>query len=223
MENTNFRIQDFQKFILPGTIILGIFIFLYFQNTNMYEFVVKYKDFTAPLILIFLILSYLIGYFNDYLGSLFESFYYYFFKKPSYMLINNTSKCKLSNREKILEFICDKMRCNTTRSTLNYTKESAAEIFKFANVLKDRSNSTASKDRLMEYYFLKIFSRNLFTACFTSIFILIFSIVLNCSVNKCIVLFCMILLTILSLFRWKTHAIYYSRQVFYVASEDMRL
>jgi uncharacterized integral membrane protein len=221
MDNTNFRIQDFQKFILPGTTILGILLFLYFQNTNISEFVMKYKDFTAPLILVFLILSYLIGYFNDYLGSLFEILYYCFFKKPSLKLINNTSKCKLSNKEKILEFICDKMRCNTTRSTINYTKESAAEIFKFANVLKDRSNSSSSKDRLMEYYFLKIFSRN-FTACFTSIFILFFSIVLNCSVNKYLVLFCMILLAILSLFRWKTHAIYYSRQVFYVASEDMR-
>jgi len=222
MDNTNFRIQDFQKFILPGTVILGILIFLYFQNTNISEFVMKYKDFTAPLILIFLILSYFIGYFIDYMGSLFEFFYYCCFEKPSFKLINNTSKCKLSNREKILEFICDKMRCNTTQSTIDYNIESASEIFKFANVLKDRSSSSVSKERLMEYYFLKIFSRNLFTACFTSIFILIFSIVLNSSVSKYSVLIGMIILMTLSFFRWKTHAFYYSRQVFYVASEDMR-
>lgn len=222
MDNTNFRIQDFQKFIIPGAVLLFVSLLLSLQNCNLSDLIGIAKDISAILIFIFLIASYIVGYFTDYLGSLFERLFYTVFAKPSYYLINGDGKCKLSNREKVLEFICDKMRFNTTRSTKDYNRSDAEKIFKFANVLKDRTTSTSSKDRLMEYYFLKIFSRNLCASCLMCLIISLLSLVQTCSAFNWLVFLSVILCFFLSLLRWRSHAVYYSRQVFYVATEDMK-
>lgn len=222
MDNTNFRIQDLQKFIIPGAVILVVALSLSLQDCRLSDLIETSKDISALIIFIFIIASYIVGFFTDYLGSLFECLFYKVFAKPSYDLINGEGRCKLSNRERVVEFICDKMQCNTTRSTKGYSRADAEKIFKFSNVLKDRTNSTSSKDRLMEYYFLKIFSRNLCAACFMCLIMSLLFLFKTCSCFTCLVFLSLLLCVVLSFSRWKSHAIYYSRQVFYVATEDMK-
>jgi len=220
MENMSFRIQDLMKIIIPGTLSLFFTSLLIISYENYVWLNNNIKDILALFLILFLVICYGFGYFIDFFGSLFEKVYYSFKFKPSYYLINNIGKyVRLSKREEVLDDLCMKM----SRCTANlYSSKEAEDIFKFANVLKDKSPNSNNRERLSEYYFSMVFSRNLCSSFIVSLLFYLIYFIFN---NANVVFNCYSLLLfvpfIISVIRWKQHAAYYSRQVFYVACENI--
>ncbi|KGE14248.1 hypothetical protein [Sphingobacterium deserti] len=215
----NFRVQDLMKILIPGiitTFLSGVLILDVKQFTVLSSLI---KDTMAVWILVFLSVVYLLGYFVDFLGSLLEQLFYKYFDKPSLSLLNEKLKrIPLSDREQIIEYLCEKLKRSSHRP---FDKNSANELFKYANVLKDYS-SKRGNEKISDYYFSKILSRNLsssFLSTFAiyAVFFLITpkAVPFNvCSLGLFLGFFC-------TGYRWRIHSFYYSRQVFYTACENL--
>lgn len=225
MDNMNFRIQDLTKTLIPGIILLVLSLCWILSIEDLKSILNLIKDTTGIFLVIFLIIVYVIGYFVDFIGSQFEYLYYRLEPKPSYYLLNDFSenyRIKMSKKEDIKEYLCDKLRISTVP---HLNDEQAEKLFKMANLLKESSVNQTSKEKVSEFYFSKIFSRNLCTSLILSL--IIYYICTFSSYNPQAILninswvFLIIILAYLSFLRWKQHAKYYSRQVFYTACESI--
>gem|GEM_PF-2828370 len=216
----SFRIQDLMKIIIPGTLSLFFATLLVLSYENYVWLVNNIKDIVGIFLVLFFIICYGFGYFIDFFGSILEKIYYKFKFKPSYYLINDIGKyIRLSKREEVLEELCLRMsRCTTNL----YSSKEAEDIFKFANILKDKSQNSNNRDRLREYYFSMVFSRNLSSGFIVSLVLYLIYFIFN---NATVMFNCYSLMLflpfIICVIRWKQHASYYSRQVFYVACENI--
>lgn len=209
-----FRIQEIIKMLIPGTVLFTSLYLLLFQfiDTNL----VLNEDFVAIYLVIFLGLIYVIGYFIDWFGSLFERLFYSVFPRPSYSLFTGQSKrITLTKRTEIVTFLGTKSGANLSGS-LN--KKDALALFKYANVYKDKNDSV--KDKVTESYFSKIFSRNLcvsFILTFLGYIFLYFFLEIPFNYFS----FLMLVLFFFSWIRWQEHTFYYTRKVIYAACDDI--
>ncbi len=216
----NFRIQDLTKTLIPG-IMMFFLSSLFICNIDQFNGITNLiKDTMAIWTIVFLMIAYVCGYFVDLVGSLLEKGFYTYFSRPSLYLLNNTGKSiKLSNSNLIIEYLCDKLRKSSQHP---FTKESALEVFKCANVYKDYVASSQTKERLAEYYFSKIFSRNLSSSFLISFGIYVVYYLFNHHSLYFNFLSILLLLgCVFSGYRWRVHAFYYTRQVFYMACEPV--
>jgi hypothetical protein len=228
-----FRIQEIIKMLVPGGVILINLYFLFFSFTAI-ETLLN-KDFIAIYIFIFTILTYVAGYFIDWIASLSEKLYYSIFTKPSERLLNNLSKSKIfgirmSRHREVGESLCAYINQTATN---RFDKYSAEKLFRLANVIKDQNMSDHLKEKISDFYFYKIFSRNLATAFFLTF--ITYPMFYFLSINSVVTIFeqpenlptfswdflFALLFSIFSFLRWKEHATYYTRLIFYTACPDV--
>jgi len=222
-----FRFEDFLKNIIPGMILLiGICIYLIGYPVKLEkptDIGFEPKEFSALIILIFLVLSYLLGYLNDGLSSWLEHYVIYgLFGNPSLRLLRGKGKrLLLVGHTAILTHL--KTNCNLSSDSiqindgfwigskaLSVSRQRARLLFKHANDLKDGNSKEAIKEKLNESYYAYVFSRNLF---FSYLFALILAVItwhgfLN--VKSAVIA---ILLLIFLGFRRRDKSFYYSRSV----------
>lgn len=214
----NFRVLDLTKILIPGGLVFFLLSVTILKVEDFIRISNLIKETLAIWVFIFFVLIYVIGYFVDMIGSWLEACVYRLYKKPSFLLLNDASKyVKLSRRNDIVDFLCFSMH----RSSHNpFSKITATEVFKTANLLKDYCSSTTAKKRCFEYYYAMIFSRNLFTSFFVTFLIYLIQFYLQ---DLCFNFWSLILLLVFIItgFRWYRHAMYYSRQVFYMACEPV--
>lgn len=216
----NFRIQDLTKTLIPG-IMMFFLSSLFIVNIDQFNDITNLiKDTMAIWTIVFLMIAYVCGYFVDFVGSFLEKVFYKKFSRPSWHLLNNTGKSiTLSNSKLIIEYLCEKLRKSPHYP---FTKDTSQQVFKCANVYKDYVASSSAKERLTEYYFSKIFSRNLSSSFLLSFVIYIFYYSYNYH-SLDFNFFSILLLAgfLFSGYRWRIHAFYYTRQVFYTACESV--
>jgi hypothetical protein len=137
-----FRIQDIVKNVIPGTlVILGIIIGLEcFLQIDFKVFFENYvKDAGEIWLIVLLISSYIAGYIIDALSSDIEYVIYLMIPKPSFLLLNNSSKrYKLSNLSEVNQAL-------GVLTAAPYDKAICANAFKKANNLKDSNPSELIK------------------------------------------------------------------------------
>ena len=205
-----FRFEDILKKIIPGSIVFtGVLLIILNQITFdcMIEIVKSdLKEYSEILLFIILIISYLLGYLNDSISSMFENYILYkIIKKPSYYLLTNSckiNKLKIANLDEVLNKINEKFKIKI--ECLEKTDLNSSQAFKLINQCKK------DDDLLKEYYFSYIFSRNIF---FASIFLSIAIVTsnhLNLEWFSYPIILC--ILTILY-FRRIEKSFYYSRRV----------
>jgi hypothetical protein len=223
-----FRFEDFLKNIIPGMILLaGISAFIIgdpgqlMQSQN--EVHNWLKEFSELILLLFLVLSYLIGYINDGLSSWLEYYcIYYFFGTPALRLLRGRGKrISLVIYADILKHIQAKQALSADAIKISdgpwfyykafWTSKNRANIlFKHANNLKDSNPQIEIAEKIKDYYYAYIFSRNLFfSALFSSLLIIItFHAILSWKVLVTLIL------TIIFLgIRRRDRAYYYSRNI----------
>ena len=209
-----FRFEDILKKIIPGFIVFtGILIIILNQITFdcMVEILKSdLKEYSEVLLLAILIVSYLFGYLNDSISSIIENniLYGWFLRKPSYHILTNSCRKKLSeaNLKLVLKKIEDKLKIKIGAST-----ETEKEINKKTTEIFKQINEAKKDDSLLkEYYFSYIFSRNIFFAfIFFSIAILT-SNHLNLGWRSYIII---LLVLIILWIRRVERSFYYSRKV----------
>lgn len=219
-----FRIQDLIKNLIPAlTFLLIIMVTLSLKDPKIFPEVVSssIKDLSAIIVFFFLGGVYVLGYFLDTLASLLEYILYKIIEKPSFYLLNDsTKKYKMANKKEIMEVLCSKQRKAVPDSV---SVDVSTSLFKTANVLKDHNPSAVIKERISEYYSAYIFSRNLMLViliCFIVNSIVVTSVTCsNACTNSILIYFNWILFffLFLAVYRWREKAFYYSRQVFYGA------
>lgn len=219
MENMNFRIQDLAKTLIPGIVTFFLSFLLILTEEEFMYLSNLTKDTIAIWLIIFIAVVYTLGYFVDFIGSKLEHLYYKWFERPSIKLLNETSKLyKLSFSEEIIEFLCDIIKRSSHHP---FEKESAKELFKCANVYKEYASTTA-KERVLEYYYSKILSRNVSAALLFSFVVYLLFFLYNIA-NWQFNIYSLFIIPvfIFSGYRWTTFAHYYTRQVFYAACEPV--
>jgi len=222
----NYRIQEILKMLIPGVILVSCLYLLLVKEKypeNPFD-----KDMISLVIIIFLVVSYVCGYFIDWFGSIFERLYYKSFPRPSELMFNDNSanpkyRVQLVKKEKIIEYLCLVLQKSSQHPL---SKDNALKLFKLANYLKDRNTSVAVKERLNELYFTKIFSRNVMMT-FLTMFVCYMLIILFgvfgwvSQINLSSSIFITIPFFVMSMIRWRETAFYYSRAVLYAACEDV--
>ncbi|MDX3915377.1 MAG: hypothetical protein QHC79_17670 [Pseudosphingobacterium sp.] len=216
----NFRIQEILKTLIPGLWALALATTFSYRYLDFSFIKAEVKD-AASIYLIFLLTTaYVVGYFLDWLGSLFERIYYKRVPPPSFFLINGTTKrITLSNDEEIFKFLCNDLNVTFTRPL---ARTNTSILFKRANVLKEKNKTVQMIDKINNYYFLKIFSRNL-AVSFLFAFVLYITIYfghLNHITSFNWFSFLSLLFFGFTILRWREHAFYYSRQVIYAAYSE---
>ncbi len=219
MDNMNFRIQDLTKTLIPGIVVFFLSFLLILSEKQFTYLSLLTKDTMAIWLIIFLATVYTCGFFIDLCGSFFERIYYHYREEPAMKLLNDKSRrIKLSSSAIIIDYICDILRVS---SQSPFQKEPAIKMFKCANVYKDYATNNA-KERVLEYYYSMILSRNLSTSLLISFLVYLIFFLFNISkwTFNPYSLF-IILAFLLFGYRWTTLAYYYSRQVFYAACEPV--
>lgn len=222
-----FRFEDFLKNIIPGMILLiGICIYMIGYPVKLdkpKDLGFEPKEFSELIILVFLVLSYLLGYLNDGLSSWLENYVIYrLFGSPTLRLLRGKGKrLLLIGHTTILTHL--KTKCSLSSDaiqiddgfwigtkSLSTSRERARLLFKYANDLKDSNSSEIIKDKLNEYYYAYVFSRNLF---FSYLFTLTLSIITwHGFLNVKFAIISVLILFFLG-FRRRDKSFYYSRSV----------
>jgi len=218
----NFRIQEVLKNIIPGLLTLVSIYFLTSPSLDLSHFKNEIKELLAIYFVVFLAAVYVFGYFVDWAGSWFERLFYKIWPRPSFYLLNDVNgRINLLKSSEIVDFLCD-VSNRAVQSPLS--RENAEAIFKVANYLKDKNTSKQVNDRIGESYFSQIFSRNLCVSFFFSFIGYVCIYFFNeesCVGNFNQRSFILIGLGVVTIFRWREHAFYYSRNVLYASCEDV--
>ena len=214
-----FRFEDILKNIIPGFVLLVGLIFFFYGGRTYDEFQKfissGYKDYSEVILVLLLIICYLLGFLADAVGSRLEKHCIYaIFGTPSLKLLQNKGRrIKLVNYQEILNNIV--LKCHLTSVTLStldraHKIKSTTLLFQHANSLKDLNPNEKIKEKVKEYYFSYIFSRNILFAYLISFILIIFSI--RNLLTTTVYVFLIITLFILFLRRMEK-SFYYSRQV----------
>jgi len=229
----NFRVQEIIKMIVPGAVLICCLYFLIFNLSDL-ETLLN-KDYVSVYLVFLLVIIYVLGYFLDWFGSLFERSFYHFFSKPSLRLLNNSQAnskqwIKMVKYEEIADELCRKL---SKSPHYPYDKKSAEYLFKAANYLKEKNSAIGIKEKLNEFYFYNIFSRNLAVSflCSFVFYPILYTfhslgVFNHIEEGTCFRQFNWSFLFVLpvfimSIFRWREHAMYYTRYIFYSATEDI--
>jgi hypothetical protein len=161
-----FRFEDFLKNIIPGMILLiglGVYVIGFPVNLDrLKDLGFEPKEFSELIILIFLVLSYLIGYFNDGLSSWLEHYVIYgIFGPPSLRLLRGKgSRLILVAHESVLNHLKTQRALSSNdikvtdgywlgSSTLRTSRNRARILFKHANDMKNANPNEAVKENEM--------------------------------------------------------------------------
>ncbi len=219
-----FRFEDFLKNILPGMVVFMGIVFLYvgypFDFASIEQKIpTNAKELSEIILLLFLVISYLLGYFNDAFGSWGEHYVIYrIWGTPSYKLLNGKGKrIKMVQTRQVIEYLLQKEGVAVAQLDAAYNacvaaldKGRAAEFFKLANELKDENDKSSILSKIDDFYYSYIFSRNLF---FSSIFCFI-SVTIACRHDLNWIFEAVFLLIIVVLgFRRRDQSLYYSRSI----------
>jgi hypothetical protein len=223
-----FRFEDFLKNIIPGIILMvGVGLFLIDKPAQLAQggaILPSYlKEFPELTVLLFLVLSYLVGYINDGLSSWLEYYcIYYFLGTPALRLLRGKGKrislvtnTGILSHLKTVESLTDD-DINITDGAWCYyrafwsSKNKVIALFKHANNLKDSNPQAGIGEKIKDYYYAYIFSRNLF---FSSLFssVLIFITFYNSLSWKVVVT--IILINLFLGIRRRDKSYYYTRNI----------
>jgi hypothetical protein len=98
------------------------------------------------------------------------------------------------------------------------TKKEASDLFKLANVYFQRYSDDLTKEKLKEYYYAYIFSRNIFFSAIISSIIYTIAPVNHLNIFGLLFL---LILNIILLIRRRDKAYYYSRQVLIACTKNI--
>jgi hypothetical protein len=215
-----FRFEDIVKNIIPGSLLILSLIFYFLEPLTPGEFkifLINYiKDYSAVLIVAFLSACYLCGYIIDALASWGEHYIIYkalgtpaykLFKEEGNRITFNLSDAVLQNLDQQYNIYERKIITGKTKA---FTKKQASDLFKLANIFSQRCSDDLTKQKLKEYYYSYIFSRNIF---FSVIFSSIVLLMAAYDHINFFILVLLVLLNILLFVRRRDKAYYYSRQV----------
>ncbi len=215
-----FRFEDILKNMIPGSLIIFSLIFYFLAPLTGIEFQLFLKNYvqnySAVIVVVFFIVSYLSGYIMDALASWGEYYAIYkvfgtpaykLFKQAGTRMIFQNSDLVLNNLDNEYK-IYERKMIATDLKTL--TKKEASALFKLANVYSQRCSDDLTKQKLKEYYYAYIFSRNIFFSVFISS--IIYLITPFNHLNLFLLLFILVLNTIFFI-RRKDKAYYFSRQI----------
>jgi hypothetical protein len=215
-----FRFEDITKNVIPGSLLTLSLIYYFLEQLTPAEFqifLVNYiKDYSAVLIVVFLFAFYLCGYIVDALASWGEHYIIYktlgtpaykLFKEKGNRITFHLSAEVLQNLDRQYK-IYDKKIISSDIKRL--TKNQASELFKFASIFSERCSDDLTKQKLKEYYYSYIFSRNIFFSVFFSSIILI---VASYDHLSFFALLSLIMLNVLLFIRRRDKSYYYSRQI----------
>lgn len=230
MESFNFSLQDLLKKLIPGIIFIILTCFLVLKKSTVIEIVSDYKDISGILLILLICFAYVLGFFIDAFSSYCERQYYNCFYKPSYNLLNGkvVHGVELENREDVINVLTIAIYGEKYKDNISViTEKAATKLFKMANILKEHVEASNSNVRLSVYYDAKVFSRNLSVSLFSVTIFYLFYVLFHINLYTFsefrweVVLF-IVFFTYISFYRWKIHAFYYTRQVFYMAYDSKR-
>ena len=215
-----FRFEDILKNMIPGSLIIFSLIFYFLAPLTGIEFQLFLKNYvqnySAVIVVVFFIVGYLSGYIIDALASWGEYYTIYkvagtpaykLFKQAGTRLTFQNTDLVLSNLDKEYK-IYERKIIATNLKTL--TKREASALFKLANIYSQRCSDDVTKQKLKEYYYAYIFSRNIFFSVFSSS--IIYLITPFNHLNLFLLLFILVL-NVIFFIRRKDKAYYFSRQI----------
>ncbi|MGZ3812352.1 MAG: hypothetical protein ACXVB0_21155 [Mucilaginibacter sp.] len=223
-----FRFEDFLKNIIPGIILLiGITVFLVgdpsqlaLTESNLHTVL---KEYSELVILLFLVLAYLVGYINDGLSSWLEYYsIYYFLGTPALKLLRGKGKrISLVLCTDILKYLQAKESLSDEaididkgtwfyQKNFRLAKDRVITLFKHANNLKDSNPQSSITEKIKDYYYAYIFSRNLFFSTLFSAGLIIITFHSSLSLKGLITL---ALVIIFLGIRRRDRAYYYTRNI----------
>ena len=225
-----FRPEDILKNIIPGLIACIGFVSVSLGNFTYSDFkgvfFTDIKDYSEIMLIFLLVFAYLMGYIVDAISSFIEyNIVYKFLGTPSSKLLTNSkSRIHLVNQEAIInnivlkcslkpeDFILDPLQSKKNLKSCNI-------LFKHANYLKDENPISGIKEKVKQYYFSYIFSRNLFFSAFFSCICVLIS-QFNKLTFLSITLFVICLLVLY--YRKREQSFYYSRQVLLASNHSTK-
>lgn len=218
MESFSFRIQDIFRLFIPGSFFLVVFILIYGLDKFLID-LIKFKDFENLILVIFIIISVLLGYFVDMISSLCEKGIYKVIKKPSYHILNQTKYVKFfsscyKGKDDFIKEVKSLFGYELGNNKNFDNIEECSKFFNHCNRLKENNKHEKTYEKLNSYLYSKILSRNI---TIVIAFILIVSIIKF----SCIYFTISLLIFALSLYRWLKLSFNYTRQVFIVC-ENMK-
>ena len=223
-----FRFEDILKNIIPGSLLIFALIFCFFAPLTENEFQIfsrnYIRDFSAIIIIVFFTACYLSGYVIDALASWGEYYIIYkIFGTPAYKLFKKSgSRITFLNTDLVLFNIDQEYKIYERKTIVNdlktLTKKEASDLFKLANVYSQRCSDDLTKEKLKEYYYAYIFSRNIFFSAIISSIIYIIAPVNHLNIFGLLFL---LILNIILLIRRRDKAYYYSRQVLIACTKNI--
>jgi hypothetical protein len=214
-----FRVQEILKNIIPGIFFIILCSWIVFMQSPMevpLTIPSAFKDLSEVVLVVFLALSYVLGFLLDAISSIFEGLLYEFINVPSHTLFHSeVNRYSLANKDKIIEILCAEQGVEVP---VVVTNDHAIALFKTANLLKDKNPSELLKEKIIEYYNAYIFSRNLMSVLIVSLCIdLIMLYKYSFGEHSLIIICSLIILLSFITIRWRSRAFYYCRQVLYGA------
>lgn len=169
-----FRFEDFLKKIIPGFVLLvGVVTFMMsIYGLKFFTDIVDsgIKQYSEVVLIILLLVCYLLGYFNDSIGSLIENkILYTIHNKPSYYILSNNCNDKYKVKvDLIFAYVQTKWTYSISELknipiNKEQAKREASHIFRMIN-----NNKSKDDNIIKEFYYSYIFSRNILISYFIS-------------------------------------------------------
>jgi hypothetical protein len=222
-----FRFEDILKNIIPGFLVVCSLLLYYLSPLSQSEFQtllnIYVKDYSAVVLVLLLSLSYVCGYIIDALSSWLEHYIIYkILGTPAYKLIKGIGKRITFNLSGNVIQNLDLNYKIYERKIIDHeisalSKKQAANLFKLASIFSERSADDVTKQKLKEYYYAYIFSRNIFFSVFFSSIIVIMGSYQRLHWAAIIII---IILNVLLFFRRRDKSYYYSRQILIACTKN---
>lgn len=221
----DFKFEEILKNIFPGLLVMtGIHFFITgtipFCNWRN-PFPQSWKDFSAILLTIILVVAYVVGYINDLLSSWFEDYILFkIIKKPTYRLLaGKTNRIILTNRIYIFNKLQSRCKTDVVNNDINKMSDRDAEyLFQEAKTIAEEKAIELSKEKLDIFYKSFNFARNFLTAL---IIVAILFFIKEWQVNgvkKAVITILYFLPFIFILYRrWLERGLYHSRIILNIA------
>lgn len=221
----DFRFKDILKNILPGLLLLIVFIVSIVLSVGYEYFVVHYltpwKNYQQIILIVLLAFAYMLGYLIDGLASYAEYYiiYKYFGTPTLFLLRGKRHRYYLANFQNVLNNLTINYNLNNDDVNLNGSHmlnvKKAFKLFKQANQLRNKCESKERNERAEEFYLSYVFARN-FLCAYTIAIIIIVS---DFHKQLSLWMYCTFFVLELILFaRRRAKSYYYSREVLSISS-----